>query len=198
MSDMFEIKETPEGIIIEKYIGNDTDVVVPESINGLPVIAIGDNAFKNNEKLEHVDLPETITTLGNSVFEGCTNLEFFVMPNSVEKMGCYCFTNCVSLKTATLSDKLTEIPYWTYNGCINLQGVSIPSSVQEFNYFVFSKCPSTLTFFCEPNSYALNCALPFRKECIAKSLENVLGDDCYVSTSGQAHSREHSVEELCM
>ena len=45
-----------------------TSIVIPSSINGLSVRAIGTNAFQNNTILETITIPETVVTIGEYAF----------------------------------------------------------------------------------------------------------------------------------
>ena len=66
------------GICIEKYLGNATDVVIPDEIDDKEVIAFGDSAFAGNYTLKSVTLPVNLIGLGDFAFAECTALEKFI------------------------------------------------------------------------------------------------------------------------
>ena len=63
-------------------------LTVPETLNGIPVTAIGDKAFSQCYYLTDVTLPEGIVRIGDFAFEDCTDLETLFIPASVTSMGC--------------------------------------------------------------------------------------------------------------
>ena len=63
-------------------------LTVPETLNGIPVTAIGDNAFSQCYYLTDVTLPEGITHIGDFAFEDCTDIETLTIPGTVTSMGC--------------------------------------------------------------------------------------------------------------
>jgi len=62
------------GIVITKYNGSDADVVVPETIENLPIVEIGDSAFEGNTALVSIDLPDTVQVISVRAFANCTSL----------------------------------------------------------------------------------------------------------------------------
>lgn len=63
-------------------------LTVPETLNGIPVTAIGDKAFSQCYYLTDVTLPEGITHIGDFAFEDCTDIETLMIPGTVTSMGC--------------------------------------------------------------------------------------------------------------
>ena len=63
-------------------------LTVPETLNGIPVTAIGDKAFSQCYYLTDVTLPEGITHIGDFAFEDCTDIETLTIPATVTSMGC--------------------------------------------------------------------------------------------------------------
>ena len=61
-------------ITITGYTGSDADVVIPNTINGLPVTGIGTRAFFNLPALISVTIPSSSTNCQWQAFENCTNL----------------------------------------------------------------------------------------------------------------------------
>jgi len=45
-------------------------VTIPDTINGLPVTSIGDNAFNSLARLISVTLSESVTNIGDGAFFG--------------------------------------------------------------------------------------------------------------------------------
>lgn len=73
---------------ILQYEGLDTDVVVPESLDGHQVSEIGDYAFsKTMVEVTSVKLPDTVTTLGDKVFYNCQKLKSVTIPRNVQSIG---------------------------------------------------------------------------------------------------------------
>jgi hypothetical protein len=67
---------------ITKYIGWDTEVVIPAVISGKPVVAIGSSAF-NGTGLTSVTIPEGVVTIGISAFRN-NKLTSVTIPSTVK------------------------------------------------------------------------------------------------------------------
>lgn len=67
----------PDRVIITEYTGKETKVIIPEEIEGLPVLSISADAFYKNERLTYVKLPSTLTGLSGKAFNLCSSLEEF-------------------------------------------------------------------------------------------------------------------------
>ncbi len=55
-------------ITITRYMGSGGLVIIPETINGLPVTSIGDYAFFECYGLTSITIPEGVTSIGDSAF----------------------------------------------------------------------------------------------------------------------------------
>jgi hypothetical protein len=71
---IFSTSETGDYVILVKYTGTDTNVIVPALYNNLPVKAIGNAAFIGNTRINTVSLPNSIEVIGAQAFKGCSNL----------------------------------------------------------------------------------------------------------------------------
>src|SRR6186713_2537763 len=60
-------------IIITGYTGPGGAVVIPDTINGLPVTRIGENAFHEKTSLTIVTIPNRVTSIGRDAFRLCTS-----------------------------------------------------------------------------------------------------------------------------
>jgi len=81
----FEYEENNGKITITKYFGTTNDVTIPERINRLPVVAIGNNVFINSN-INTITLPNTITHIGNNAFSD-NQLRSINLPNSITNIG---------------------------------------------------------------------------------------------------------------
>ena len=79
---------------IKRYIGEKTEVIIPERIEGLPVTAILPTAFMNtNAEIFSVVLPKTIISIDARAFGHCSNLTSVILPESIEIIGGSAFEN---------------------------------------------------------------------------------------------------------
>ena len=66
---------TADTVKILSYTGNETTVVIPDTIAGYPVTTIGANVFANNSTITSLSLGTHVTTIENQAFYQMTNLE---------------------------------------------------------------------------------------------------------------------------
>lgn len=90
----FEIAENEDGtVIISRYIGSETDIVIPSQIGGKTVSAIGNvmgttGAFEGCTSITAVVIPDGVTEIQDNAFYGCTSLETVTIPSSVTLLLC--------------------------------------------------------------------------------------------------------------
>jgi hypothetical protein len=96
-------------IIFWEYLGSDTDLVVPEKIDGKTVTMLARGAFYNKTNLKSITLPKTLTYIKGCAFWGCTSLESVVIPDGVSTIEEYAFAECYSLKSVTIPKSVTLI-----------------------------------------------------------------------------------------
>ncbi|MDR0683844.1 MAG: leucine-rich repeat domain-containing protein [Spirochaetaceae bacterium] len=77
-----ETQRTGKSLVITDYTGTAKAVVIPASINGLPVRKIGDRAFRL-KGLTEVYIPDGIEVIGSQAFFG-NQLELVIIPPSVK------------------------------------------------------------------------------------------------------------------
>lgn len=96
-------------IIFWEYLGSDTDLVVPEKIDGKTVTMLARGAFYNKTNLKSITLPKTLKYIKGCAFWGCTSLESVVIPDGVSTIEEYAFAECYSLKSVTIPKSVTSI-----------------------------------------------------------------------------------------
>ena len=125
-----------------KYIGNDTELTLPESFNG-KIYEIYECAFYNCN-LESVTIPNGVTSIGSSAFNNCSNLISITIPDSVKSIGDYAFERCSSLTSITIPDSVKSIGVYAFERCSSLTSITIPDSVTSVGRFAFYNCNSLL------------------------------------------------------
>ena len=121
MSD-FEYEIDDSEVTITGYTGAGGDVVVPDTIDGLPVTAIGD-AFCYSG-LSSITLPDSVTDIGEWAFEGCRGLTSITLPDSVTTIGYGAFIGCTGLTDITLPNTITTIGTSAFESCIGLTSIT--------------------------------------------------------------------------
>jgi hypothetical protein len=118
---------------IAGYWGTAAELVLPEEINGLPVIAIGGWAFEENQ-LTGVTIPSSVTAIGDRAFAG-NNLTSVTIPDGVTAIGDYGFTGN-QLTGVTIPPSVTAIGdrAFVYNP---LTSVTISANVTVENNYTF-------------------------------------------------------------
>ncbi len=86
--------EEGQWVRITDYSGTDTEVRVPEEIEGFPVKSIAKKTFLSRKQLRKVILPGTTEEIGDWVFAYCTNLESVWLPRKEMKLGSRIFMEC--------------------------------------------------------------------------------------------------------
>lgn len=112
---------TDAGAVILGDAGAPADLVIPETIDGTPVVSIEAKAFMGHTGLRSVRLPDTdtLTQIGYEAFSGCTNIASLYMTH-VPANGCH-FENLTGLKEVTIPvDMDTRTPF---SGCTNVETI---------------------------------------------------------------------------
>ncbi|WP_456034454.1 leucine-rich repeat protein [Roseburia inulinivorans] len=147
----FEFNDSTDNIIIEKYVGKDPIVVIPDEIDGKKVVGFN-KTFSNDKDVVAVRIGNNITEIDRYAFGNAENLKYLVLGESVKSIdgGNFFGTN---LKELILNDGLERIgeDEFTYivdppldNSGMDLK---IPESVTELHV-------SDFNLIGKPGSYA--------------------------------------------
>lgn len=129
-----------------------TDIVIPTTVDGVPVTGIGEYAFGDCESLTSVVIPEGVTAIGNDAFTFCSSLKSVVIPESVTAIGIDAFSFCGALENVTIPSGVTDIGAGAFQYCTAFTSIVIPEGVTAIGVSAFIYCESleSVTFLGQP------------------------------------------------
>ncbi|MDF2512467.1 MAG: N-acetylmuramoyl-L-alanine amidase [Herbinix sp.] len=84
------------GIAITHYNGNESNLIIPQQLDGYVVVAISQDAFSNSTTLTSIVIPDSVTYIGNNAFSNCFNLASIRFMGDAPTIGEQVFVNCKS------------------------------------------------------------------------------------------------------
>lgn len=148
------------------------DVIIPQTLGGIPVTRIGDGAFQSCESITSVFIDDNIISIGKSAFAFCGALTEVVLPATIEEIPDEAFYMCFNLSSAGLSktniksigrrafaycefltivnlpDTLEFVGEEAFHWCNGLEKVVVGKNIREIGLSAFSKCYSIREVYC--------------------------------------------------
>ena len=117
-------------------------IVIPPTIGSIVITAIGNEAFKNNDVMRSVSLPETITAIGNSAFSG-TDISSIIIPETVRNIGDGAFSNCNVLTVIVFaSAEPPDLGEGVFAGSNAIEAIVVPdNSADTYTEMLEDKAP---------------------------------------------------------
>ena len=138
----FELIDNSDEIVIEKYVGKDPIVVIPDEIDGKKVVGF-ESAFSLNNNIVAVKIGNNVQEVVKSAFSGCKQLKYVVMGDSVKTIGGGVFDG-TNLQELVLNDGLQKVgsddyTYYLIPPTSNWgMDLKIPESVTELHVSEFN------------------------------------------------------------
>lgn len=114
-------------------------VIIPEFIDGLPVVKIAERAFFKRKDITAVILPRHLNEIGDEAFSE-SGIVSISIPDNVEKIGEKAFFNCRQVENIILPSALKSIKSDTFAGCYSLTQIRIPLNVDSIGNSAFVRC----------------------------------------------------------
>ena len=115
----------------------DTDVVVQAEKDGMPVTSVGEMAFRGNENITSIVLPESLKVIGSSAFAYCENLEAVVFKGKVTSIGNSAFRYCTELEEITIPSSVSIIAESAFSHCTSLTKIHFGGTMAEWDKIHF-------------------------------------------------------------
>lgn len=118
-------------VTIRGYTGPGGAVVVPETIQGMPVNGVGDHAFARHPEITSVTIPDSVTRIGDSAFaavDSYSSITNITLGRGVLSIGRGAFVLCTKLKIITIPASVASIEDLAFNGCFSLTGITVDAN----------------------------------------------------------------------
>lgn len=138
----FEFNDGADEIVIDKYVGKDPIVVIPDEIDGKKVVGFN-KTFSNDKDVVAVRIGNNVTEVAKTAFGNCEKLKYVVLGNSVKTIGGAAFVN-TNLQNLILNEGLEKIGEDDFSNMIyppmNNEGMDlkVPESVTEMHVIDFN------------------------------------------------------------
>ena len=115
-----------------------TQLTIPSTIEGYTVTAIGEDVFKNNDKIAGVVIPDSVTSCGKNAFYYCSKLTSVQLGTGLADIPEGMFCMCRQLTQLTVPDSVRTIGKQAFYGNSNLASVSFGSGLRTIGSEAFS------------------------------------------------------------
>lgn len=133
---------------VKSYNGKGGDIVLPTeaefSGTTYTITEVG-SAFKDNDTITGVTIPEGYTDIGTEAFSGCTTLKKAVIPGSVDTISSSAFLGCTALDTVNFEDDTASsltINAGAFANCTSLTSIELPARFSSTRYNFLYGCDS--------------------------------------------------------
>ena len=136
--------------VITGYNSNEADVVIPDTICGLPITEIDEAAFAENDILRSVTIGDNVTKIGDNAFCYCLNLSSVTISESVTHVGVTAFAYCTELENLIIPKNVSNIDFGAFAYCLGMQCLQVDDENQNYsseNGVLFNKDKSKLVCY---------------------------------------------------
>lgn len=142
----FWAEETEGGIKIIGYDDSEEKATIPSTLGGVPVVAIGAEAFANCNTLKEVTIPDSVMLLeegdyyGEGVFNSCNSLEKITLGKGISQIPSSMAFHCINLKEVVINGNIKTIGSNAFSGCKSLININLPDSLESIGTYAFESC----------------------------------------------------------
>lgn len=99
-------------------------------------------------------MPAEVEIIARYAFWGADSLKQVTTSSGLKKIDDYAFYNVPGLESVIIYEPVRSIELGAFESCPNLKQVIMPASVSNIHNSAFIGADPSLTFICDPNSYA--------------------------------------------
>lgn len=123
---------------IVEYLGDETNVIIPDSFDGIPVSSI--NGLNRNGVFRYKDALESV-----------------VIPDGIQKIGIRSFYHCDNLKNITVPDSVLEFDEYAFEWSFSIEEINFAGAIGTWNSYNSSYSWKNMPVHCAiPLDYVVN------------------------------------------
>ncbi len=152
-NESYRYRKYERGIVLTRYLAEETAVVVPAKIDGVAVRGIGENTFSRQNFLISVSIPDSIFEIAQGAFAESPKLtvltvsennRWYVSIDNVlydaEKTTLLAFAGGNALSEFTVPNTVTLLGRQAFAGAVNLRCVTLGATIKDYGTGTFSSC----------------------------------------------------------
>ena len=122
----FDIK-IPDAVaeLIRFYFSGESRIEVPAQVQGYPVVAVGEEVFRNLDGITQIILPEGVESIGDRAFYACIDLVEITLPTTLQAIGEMAFSNCYALESLLIPANVQTIGMSAFMNCSKLTAFQV-------------------------------------------------------------------------
>ena len=142
--------------VLLKYNGNDTKVVIPDTVKHLSAVFLGNETIKDvtipdsvytvgcaafsSSTVTRVTLGKNVVMLDDSAFAYCYDLHYINMPDSLKHIGPYAFVSCTGLNYIKIGKNVETIDAYAFYRASRFSYLYLPKSIKTIGDYAFEDC----------------------------------------------------------
>lgn len=129
--------------LLDNYKNKEIDLIIPSTINSLPIVSIKACAFENTKiKSLSFENDSNLSIIDEGAFGYCTSLEKIILPSSLQVINAFAFENCVNLKEIdfSLCNEIEKISTATFINNTSLESLVLPNCINVIETEAFANC----------------------------------------------------------
>lgn len=149
---------------VSSYIGTDTDVVVPDDIDGFAVLEYSSSLFSYNSVVENITLNSKVSVVPDGMFNGTDNLDsikYGACTTSIGKIN----DSGVSMIDYTLIENPVTLMTKSFTSCKNLTTLNLGDNVVLDDDFVYTDNPDLEVILGENNPMQIRDGSLYNEDC---------------------------------
>lgn len=128
----------------EPYSVAVSDITLPTKVNDRNIVGIAANAFKAENSIKNVVIPDTYTYISDYAFYDCDSLISVTLPANLETIGTGAFASCDILANINIPATLKEISQFAFQDCKSITAMDL-SNIEKIQKGAFFNCTSLQT-----------------------------------------------------
>ena len=119
------------------------DIIIPQTLGGIPVTGIAEKAFYYCNGITSVTIDDNIRFIGKSAFAFCGALSEVILPDTIEEIADETFYMCFNLSKVSLSStNIKCIGARAFGYCEFINMITLPESLETVGEEAFHWCNS--------------------------------------------------------